>query len=627
MCHNGTFRVPVSLLTLVLFGAALVSAQPPDWRKVGGSAVEEMLAGPATGPVDDVWFSADGGTLFARTRSGHVFQTIDFETWTPAANAPDPVQPTSPVPVRLPEAGARVVTGPVNNAQLYALGKQLFRSGDDGATWEALTALKTISVIGSGQSSLAIPPSNSDQLVVANTYGVWRSMDSGLSWHGLNEFLPNLSIRRILAAPNGGSGARVEAHGIGALELPPGASVWQPYRSTALEDEAARMRQYSEMVGGEITAIGSAGELVVAGSANGRLWLSIDRGKTFHPTQTPSSVVGRVEAIFVESTPQGNVALAALSGKGPHVLRMTVGSFWDALDGNLPDASAHGITGDRTSGAVYVATDKGIFWTTTDLETASANPVSWASLSDRLPVAAATDVRLDPARITLYAALDGYGLYAAAAPHRRNNVRVVNTADFTTRPAAPGSLLSVVGGRVDSARGGNLNYPVLAVVGNESQIQVPFEAVGPNVALALQMAGNTINRNIAVQPVSPAILVGRDSAPMLWDAETGLAIDVKNAAHPNGRIQIWATGLGKVRPEWPTGMPAQLENPPQVVAAVRGYLDGVEVPVTRATLLPGFVGSYLVEVQLPGLTNAGTAELHITADGQESNRVTLIIEP
>jgi uncharacterized protein (TIGR03437 family) len=627
VCHNGTVRVPVSLLTLVLVGAALVSAQSPDWRKVGGTAVEEMLAGPATGPVDEVWFSADGGALFARTHSGRVFQTVDFESWTPAVNAPDPVHLTQVTPVRMPEAGARVVSGPATNARLYALGKQLFRSGDDGASWETLTALKTLSVIGPGQRSLAISPSNTDQLVVANAYGVWRTNDAGLSWHGLNEFLPNLSIRRILATPSGASGAQVEADGIGTLELSPGTTVWQPYRSAVLENEAARTRQYSEMLGAEITAVGAAGEWVVAGSANGRLWISIDRGKLFHPTQTPSGVGGRVEAIFVESTPQGNVALAALSGKGPHVLRATNENFWDVLDGNLPDASVHGVTGDRASGAVYVATDKGIFWTTTDLETASANPVNWSSLSDRLPAAAATDVRLDPARITLYATVDGYGMYAAAAPHRRNNLRVVNTADFSTRPAAPGSLLSVVGGRVDSARGGSLNYPVLAVVGNESQIQVPFEAVGPNVALALQVAGNTVNRNIAVQPVSPAILVGRDAAPMLWDGETGLAIDLKNPAHPNGRVQIWATGLGKVKPDWPTGMPAQLDNPPQVVAAVRAYLDGVEVPVARATLLPGFVGSYLVEVQLPGLTNAGTAELYITAGGHESNRVILIVEP
>ena len=100
----------------------------------------------------------------------------------------------------------------------------------------------------------------------------------------------------------------------------------------------------------------------------------------------------------------------------------------------------------------------------------------WTSLSASYD-APAIDVRLDPARVQLYAALDGYGVFATAAPVR--NVRIVNTADFSTRAAAPGSLLSVLGGRVSSARGGNLDYPVLQVQGNDSQIQVPFEAVGP----------------------------------------------------------------------------------------------------------------------------------------------------
>jgi hypothetical protein len=34
-----------------------------------------------------------------------------------------------------------------------------------------------------------------------------------------------------------------------------------------------------------------------------------------------------------------------------------------------------------------------------------------------------------------------------------------------------------------------------------------------------------------------------------------------------------------------------------------------------------------VEAQLPALTNAGTAELHVSADGQDSNPVQIVIEP
>ena len=48
--------------------------------------------------------------------------------------------------------------------------------------------------------------------------------------------------------------------------------------------------------------------------------------------------------------------------------------------------------------------------------------------------------------------------------------------------------------------------------------------------------------------------------------------------------------------------------------------------MTRATLAPGYVGLYLVELQLPALVNAGTAELVHHTDGQESNRVRVYLE-
>jgi uncharacterized protein (TIGR03437 family) len=88
-----------------------------------------------------------------------------------------------------------------------------------------------------------------------------------------------------------------------------------------------------------------------------------------------------------------------------------------------------------------------------------------------------------------------------------------------------------------------------------------------------------------------------------------------------------ATGLGRVKPEWTTGLAAPLENPPMVAAKMQAFLDRAPVMVTRATLAPGYVGLYLIELQLPALVNAGPAELYVLADGQESNRVRLYLEP
>jgi uncharacterized protein (TIGR03437 family) len=615
-------------VVLALTAAAVAAAQTaPDWRKIGYSAVDLSLAGPATGPVRSVWFAPAGNALLARTVSGKVFQTQDFETWTAADPAADPPQPTPAAAARMPEAGATITQAPRNPARTYSLGRQLYRSDDGGHTWQNLTAYRSDSVIGAGQHSLAVSPADPNQLVVANDYGVWRSMDGGMSWSGLNQLLPNLAVRRILSTPVGAAGTRVATDNLGALELPPGGTVWQTAGAIASDPETALRLRFSPIIGTELTAVSQVGRFVYAGSRDGRIWNSIDSGATFRETPMPQGASGPVERIFVDPV-EPRVALAALAGRAARVLRTTnTGNFWDVLDANLPDGAVHSITGDRASGAIYAATDKGVFFGRADLENASTPAVNWVDLTAKLPAASATDVRLDPSAVQLYIALDGYGVYATAAPHRIGSLRIVNGGDFSTRPAAPGSLLSILGGRVTGAAASGLAYPILSGSDAETQIQVPFDAVGPNVSLALRTPDGMVTRDLTVQPVSPAILISRDGAPMLWDADSGLPLDFRNPAHAGGRLQIWATGLGRVNPDWPAGMQAPLDSPPAVVAEVKATLDGKPLQVTRATLVPGYVGFYLVEVQLPAAVNAGTSELFISAAGQDSNRVQLTLEP
>jgi uncharacterized protein (TIGR03437 family) len=624
----------VSILTLVLATGFTGWAQDsPDWRKIGGQAVQLALASPATGPVDRVWYSSDSSVLYARTHSEQTFQTSDFENWVPADNAPPPELPQTSGIVRAPEAaGVRFVTAPATPYRTYALGRYLSRSDDGGRSWSNLTAFRGQSVIGVGQRDLAVSPTNSDQLVVANGFGVWRSMDGGLTWAGLNQFLPNLAVQRILSTQNGTSGTRAYVEWLGAaVELPPGGSVWQVVPSITLQADAMERQKYSDQLKAEVTAYGQSadGTTVYVGSSDGRLWVSTDSGQHFSNTpDVPAGTNGRVERIVVDGGTRKDLALAVLSGTGPHVLRtVNGGSFWDSLDTNPVLPPAYAVAADFAAGAIYVATAKGVFYSRTDLENAAINPIPWQSLTDKLPAGRATDVRLDPSGVQIYIALDGYGLWAAMAPHRRQSVRIVSAADFSTRPAAPGSLLSVFGAHVNTAMAGGLNYPVLAAQDTQSQIQVPFEAVGPSVALALETASGSLRVTQAVQPVSPAILVSNDGVAVLVDADTNLPIDGRNTAHSNGRVKIMATGLGRVRPDWQTGQPAPLQNAPVVAAAVRAYLDGVPIQVTKAALAGGYVGFYEIEVQLPAINNAGTSELKISADGQESNKVQIVIEP
>ena len=601
----------------------------PEWRRVGSAAMDRRLAAPATGPVNRVWFSAEGGVLFARTQSGRVFQTADFSSWTPVASALEPPPSTVPslMPARLPEAGVRIVSTAADPTRLYALGRQLYGSADGGRTWSNLTAFRSNSVVGGGMEDVAVAPGDPNQLVVANDFGVWRSLDGGMTWTGLNTGLPNLPVRRILATQGPAGGTRIQVDGAGTFELPPGASVWEPAQAAA-DAERALMDQYSAVLQTQVSAVGVSADRVYVGSEDGQLWVLRD-GVPGLPWPAPGR--GPVERIFVDPAAP-DLAIAAVGGNGAHVLRTTNGGvFWDSLDWNLPNAPAHSVTADRVSGSIYVATGKGVFYGHADLQAATRDAVNWVNLTERFatddgPVPA-EDVRLDPAGAQLYIALEGYGVYATLAPHRLLNPQVVNAADYSTRPAAPGSLLSVLGSRVSAARGASLNYPVLAASDGESQIQVPFEAVGPSVTLQVDTTAGTRTLPVAVLPVSPAILVAKDGTPALFDADSGLPLDGGNPAHSNGRVQIMVTGLGKVRPNWPSGTPAPLVDPPAVETQVHAFLNGTPLQVTRATLAGGYIGFYIVEVQLPSITNAGLSSLYISAEGQESNRVQILLEP
>ena len=175
--------------------------------------------------------------------------------------------------------------------------------------------------------------------------------------------------------------------------------------------------------------------------------------------------------------------------------------------------------------------------------------------------------------------------------------------------------MSVAGARVTSARAGDLPVSVLAAEDAQSQIQIPFEARGDKVLLSVEAPTGGRRFDVPLEPVSPAILVGNDGSPVLYDTDSGALLDAANPVRSRTRIQIMAAGLGRVNPEWTAGVDAPLDNPPAVVADVRAMLDGAPVDVTRAVLAHGYIGWYLVEIEIPKIVNSGPCELYLDVDG------------
>lgn len=639
MCRRATIRFLATLGVLAASGWYAWAQTPNlDWRRIGNSAIELALPSVATGAVDRVWYSEDGSRLYARMASGRTFETTDFEQWRRVQDpsiAP-PAQDNPPA-ASLPETALKLASQAASG-RLYGAGRNAYRSDDGGLSWSNLTAYQGASILGDGLSDVAASPRDPDEVVVAASNGVWRSLDAGLSWSGLNQFLPNLPAGRLVSVPNGPRGVRLSvAGGAAEIEWAPGEkTAWKPVDASDVQREKALKSALSQELKHSVTAIATAKDYIYTGDSEGRFQVSPDAGVSWPQQFKLADVMGPVQAIWVDANdPRVAVAvLGARPGSAPnqakpaYVLRtMNGGVFWDDITANIPEtAVAHGVTADRASGAIYVATDAGVFFTITDLASAG-RPTSWASLSENLPSASVADVKLDAGANQLYVALDGYGVYATIAPHRFRDARVVNAADYSSRPAAPGTLLSVLGARIESARSANTVVPVLAASDSASQIQVPFEAKGTTVSLSLESAGGALVVGLPLQSVAPSIFVDPEGTPLIMDADSGVLLDATKPAHANARIQILATGFGRVKPDWPTGLAAPLADPPRVLAPVRAYLDRLPMEVSQASLAPGYIGFYLIEIQLPRIVNAGPAELYLEAEGQQSNRVRLYVEP
>ena len=167
---------------------------------------------------------------------------------------------------------------------------------------------------------------------------------------------------------------------------------------------------------------------------------------------------------------------------------------------------------------------------------------------------------------------------------------------------------------------------MLAASGDGSQLQVPFETSPGALTLAIEASGNSFTVPVRVKDTSPAIFVDGDGSPLLLDSASGLVLDPKSAVHPGSRVQVMATGLGRVNPDWPTGIPAPSDAPPAVRGSVMAFLDGAPLEVTKATLAPGYVGYYVVELKIPTTVTAGVRELRLIMNGEQSNPVKMYLD-
>ncbi len=258
--------------------------------------------------------------------------------------------------------------------------------------------------------------------IVGGSAGVFRSLDGGKSWSGLNQNLPNLSATRLLSLPAADRGVRVALSDGSAVAWEPGQKIaWTPADNFEVAQENQLRQLFSQQRNMPVTAVSIARESVYTGMPDGKIAVSSDSGATWRALTEPEA--GAVERFWVDpSDPRLAIAVFGprtreSAAPALHVARTFDGGYnWDDLTANLPDVAVHGITADRATGALYLATSAGVYMTYTDLATLGAPPV-WQALPG-LQQAPVTDVKLDDQAHQLWAATAGYGIYSTLAPHQ-----------------------------------------------------------------------------------------------------------------------------------------------------------------------------------------------------------------
>ena len=119
-------------------------------------------------------------------------------------------------------------------------------------------------------------------MVVANDFG-------RLAFDGRRPFLERLEsmapgVGR--AAHSGDAersgGARILVEGFGAVEWQPGnPSGWLPLDPATVQADIQARRTYTALTRAEVVSSGAAGDTVYAGTADGNVFVSFDRGRSF----------------------------------------------------------------------------------------------------------------------------------------------------------------------------------------------------------------------------------------------------------------------------------------------------------------------------------------------------------
>ncbi|HXE74300.1 MAG TPA: S8 family serine peptidase [Candidatus Xenobia bacterium] len=248
----------------------------------------------------------------------------------------------------------------------------------------------------------------------------------------------------------------------------------------------------------------------------------------------------------------------------------------------------------------------------------------------------------------------------AAATPAINAGGAVNAASFVPGPLAPGSIAAVFGTNLASSTAVASAVPLPATLGGASMVfdavrpapkfyasptqvnlQVPWELAGqPSASLTDSVGDSTSGAEmIPLAMFAPGLFAtnqqGTSQGAILiantatFAAPTGSipGAQARPAVRGVDFLEIYWTGGGPVTNQPASGKGAAANPLSSTTSTPTVTIGGVDAPVLFSGLAPGFVGLYVVTLQVPAGTPTGNSvPVVLTIGGIASNTVTIAVE-
>lgn len=193
---------------------------------------------------------------------------------------------------------------------------------------------------------------------------------------------------------------------------------------------------------------------------------------------------------------------------------------------------------------------------------------------------------------------------------------VVNSADQSPE-VAPGGLISVMGSSLSSSTESTSDIPVPTALGDvclyvnsealplfmvssgQINAQLPVDIAGPANMVLTTSGGTTAPFNVNALANAPAIFRTGAGGPMIIRTVDNKFITDQTPIHLNEKLIIYVTGLGVTAPAVSTGEAGPSD--PSAATAVQPTITigGANIFTLWAGLVPGMVGVYQINAQVP----------------------------